>query len=108
MRLFEMAQLKEAIKFAEEGGQALHLHTFNSGHFLFRRYPVISHLFDMDKDRLVETARSLGVNVIKIEREGERGQHIDLCAGPLERAKKLAIIHPGQEHLGDNTFQKEK
>ncbi len=89
MKQFEMKEIREAQQFALEGGQALHLHNMNQGHPLFRRYPVIAHLFDQDKDRLIATARKLGVRVIKVGREGENGQHIDLCGKPLERAMIL-------------------
>jgi hypothetical protein len=88
MKQFEQRQIREAREYSIQGGQALHLHRFNQGHPLFRRYPVIAHLFDQNKERLVQTAKSLGVRVIKVEREGEDGQHIDLCGKPLERAQQ--------------------
>ena len=93
MKLFEMKQIREAITHSKYGGQALHVHTLNVGHRLFRRYPVIGHLFDMDKKRLQRTAVKLGVRVIKIEYEGTEKQHIDLCGKPFERARKEAIEH---------------
>jgi len=46
-----------------------------------------AHLFDQDKERLIATAKWLGVRVIKVEREGKSLQHIDLCGKPLQRAK---------------------
>jgi hypothetical protein len=90
MKLFEMMDLKEAIEYSMKGGQALHKHTFNSGHSLFAKYPEIAHLLDQDKTRLVATAHSLGVRVIKVDHEGQRGQHIDLCGKPFERACKIS------------------
>ncbi|MCB1714259.1 MAG: hypothetical protein KDK05_03895 [Candidatus Competibacteraceae bacterium] len=90
MKIFEMMDLQSAYQHAQEGGQALHLHTLNQGHRLFKRYPVIAHLLDQDVERLRKTAKSLGVRVIKIEHEGTRKQHIDLCGKPLERARELA------------------
>jgi hypothetical protein len=91
MKQFEEDQVREAKAHAVAGGQALHLHTFNDmGHPLFKRYSVIAHLFDQNKERLVKTARKLGVRVIVVEHEGEPGQHIDLCGKPLERAKAMA------------------
>lgn len=90
MKLFTQEQLYEAREFAGQGGQALHCHTFNVGHPLFARYPEIAHLFDQDKERLIKTARALGVRVIKVEHEGEANQHIDLCGKPFERAKAQA------------------
>ena len=86
MKRFEMKQIFEAKEYSKQGGQALHVHNINSGHRLFKRYPVIGHLFDADKTRLIATARRLGVRVIKVEREGEEGQHIDLCGKPFEGA----------------------
>lgn len=89
IKKFDMRQLKEAISYAADGGQALHVHTLNSGHFLFRRYPVIGHLFDQDRERLVYLAGRLGVRVIKVERGGTPKQHIDLCGKTFERAVEL-------------------
>jgi len=82
-----MNDVTAAMDYADQGGHALHLHTLTSGHPLIRRYPVIAHLIDNDAVRLEKTARRLGVRVIKIERKGVRGQHIDLCGKPLEKAK---------------------
>jgi hypothetical protein len=91
LKLFEMRQLREAIEYSSQGGQALHVHTISSGHWLFKRYPVIGHLFDQDRKRLIYLAGRLGVNVIKIEREGTPKQHIDLCGRPFELARQIAI-----------------
>jgi hypothetical protein len=44
---------------------------------------------------LVATARSLGVKIILVERDGEDSQHVDLCAGPLRNAVALARERPG-------------
>jgi len=86
MKVFQMREMREAIRFACEGGQAIHLHNINHGHPLFARYPQIAHLFDQNKSRLISTARKLGVRVIKVEYDGKEAQHIDLCGKPLERA----------------------
>lgn len=86
MRTFEMREIREAKEYAKRGGQSLHLHNLTAGHPLFRRYKTIAHLFDADKERLVKTAKALGVKVIKVERENEDGQHIDLCGRPLTKA----------------------
>src|SRR3990172_9962110 len=93
MKRFEMKQIFEAKAYSKQGGQALHIHNMNIGHPMFKRYPVIAHLFDADKTRLIATAKRLGVRVIKIGREGEDGQHIDLCGKPFERACKEAVEH---------------
>ena len=93
MKKFLQYQIREAIKYSEKGGQALHLHKIivnkktapkcfvrdvNAG-------KCIAHLFDMDLKRLIKTAKSVGVRVIKIDREGTDSQHIDFCGKPLER-----------------------
>jgi hypothetical protein len=95
MRQFAQRQLREALAYAQADGQALHI---MSGSFAYLRADTpncfkgrreIAHLFDLDRERLVRTARRLGVQVIKVEREGTPKQHIDLCGRPLERAKEL-------------------
>jgi hypothetical protein len=91
MKQFSMMEQRKAIEHAASGGQALHLHTLNQGHPLFEKYPVIAHLFDQDIKRLQQTAYKLGVRVIKVERAGEPGQHVDLCGEPMERAKEMCM-----------------
>lgn len=90
-----MKELREAVEYAKNGGQALHLHTLNNGHPLFARYPEIAHLFDQDLARLRNTATRLGVKVVTIERVGEPAQHVELCGRPLT----LAVHECGQEML---------
>lgn len=96
MRRFEIRQIRESVEFALAGGQALHVWTPSpewksrpSVPLVFRRANLWAHLFDQDAERLVTTARQLGVKVIALERRGTRHQHIDLCGKPLERALKL-------------------
>ena len=91
MKLFSEREQREAIAFAMLGGQALHevgkWATARPGcPQVFKSGTGIAHLFDQNLDRLVLTARGLGVRVIKVERPGKEGQHIDLCAKPLEKA----------------------
>lgn len=45
-----------------------------------------AHLFCEDTEQLEKKARALGVRAIKVSRRGRRGQHIDLCGRPLEKA----------------------
>ena len=90
MKIFQMEEVFEAYEHAKDGGQALHLHTINQGHPLFRRYPVIAHLFDQNLDRLILTAKRLGIRVVKVEYPGSHRQHVDLCGKPLERAVAMA------------------
>lgn len=92
-----MRQLAEAEAFAAGGGQALHLHNVivdrSKAPSCFVRAvdrgEDIAHLFDQDHERLVATAKKLGVRVIQIEYMGQPRQHIDLCGGPLKKALAL-------------------
>jgi hypothetical protein len=91
VKFFEQRELKAAFLHAEQGGQALHL--CRSAQFVgpsapacFKRSKQFAHLIDHDVDRLMATARRLGVRVVKVERGGRPGQHVDLCGKPLERA----------------------
>jgi hypothetical protein len=95
IKLFQHNEAEAAMDFADNGGQALHLwkpfaRDWPEAPFCFKRSASEwGHLCDMDVDRLVSTARSLGVVVIVVSRRGMRGQHIDLCGGPLRKAKEL-------------------
>jgi hypothetical protein len=86
-------QLWQALADAKQGKQALFLHRWIGGPHVpppFQGSKLIGKLFDMDKKRLVETARHLGIRVIKIDRLNQVGQHIDLVGRPLEMALQLA------------------
>lgn len=85
---------KEAKEWARTGGQALFIPGFVCGSlsptprvFKGKRY---GYLLDTDRARLVATAKKLGVNVIKVDRLGVEGQHINLCGRPLLRAEQEA------------------
>lgn len=92
MRVYYTLEVEEAVAFATAGGQALHLHriVFPTSPPCFRqavaRGEPIAHLFDQDRDRLLATARKLGVRVLVVDRDGTDRQHVDLCAGPLKKA----------------------
>lgn len=76
MKQFEKHQLREALSYAMDGGQALHVYTSDSG-----------FLYDQDKFRLKHLARRLGVhNPIKIEGGGRRNQHVELSGRSFARA----------------------
>jgi hypothetical protein len=94
MKEFSKRQLREALAYSNEGGQALHLHNVIANP---KRAPAcfkrdirkgfqIAHLFDCDRKRLIATVKMFGVTKIKVEREGEPSQHIDLCGTPLSKA----------------------
>lgn len=93
MKIFhDVSGARAAMDFAAAGGQALHV--FDSTwatrvrplRGAFRIYGVYAHLMDNDRDRLIKTARMLGVRKIVVDRVGRRGQHVDLCGAPLNRA----------------------
>lgn len=94
MKHFPMQEIEEAQGYAALGGQALHTHRIivnrrTAPRCFLREVDAgrdIAHLFDRDVDRLKETALKLGVNIIVVEREGQLGQHIDLCGAPLRKA----------------------
>lgn len=93
MKLFKQREVREAIAYAQAGGQALHLFKAMPNMpapRVFGAYPLWGHLIDYDEARLVETARRLGVRKIVVGRKGRRGQHVDLCGAPLERAIREA------------------
>lgn len=103
--MFQQRELREAITYASEGGQALHLHVFLGPRApnCFKRDIAagkqIAHLFDHDHRRLVETVKQLGVNVVRVERIGTPRQHVDLCGRPLEKALTLC-----QSNVGGNQW----
>lgn len=102
MKFFAQKDLKQAYLHAEAGGQSLHL--CRSAQFVtsdapacFKRSKQFAHLIDHDVDRLIATARRLGVRAIKVERGGRSGQHIDICLRPLEKA--LSECHQPEFNL---------
>ena len=92
MKLFEERQLQQAYDHTKGGGQALHLFSepgfYPGAPKCFKRSREAAHLFDYNIGRLIATAKRLGVRVIRIGHKGQRGQHIDLCGKPLQRAKE--------------------
>lgn len=44
-----------------------------------------AHLFGDDADELVKVAKIFGVRRPFVHRRGLKGQHVDLCGGPLDR-----------------------
>ena len=98
MKVFQQDQVKEAKAYALAGGQALHLHRIIVDRSRAPRCFVsaidrgedIAHLFDQDAQRLIATAKKLGVKVILVEHPGTPRQHIDLCGIPLRKARSIA------------------
>jgi hypothetical protein len=95
MKVFKQKELKDAFAYAdEEKGQALHVYTpteamkrkHNLPKCFKKNDDLWAHLMDNDTDRLIRTAKQLGVSIVKVEREGRQGQHVDLCGAPLIKA----------------------
>ena len=89
MKIFKSKHIFDAYDYVENGGVALHLfggYPDPKTPLCFLKTKVWGHLLDNDKNRLIKTAKELGVKKIKVSREGIRGQHIDLCGKPLQEA----------------------
>lgn len=97
MKRFKTMEVEEAVAYAASGGQALHCHRIipdrNKAPQCFVRAvdrgEEIAHLFDLDTQRLKETAKRLGVRVVFIDKAGTPGQHLDLCGAPLKKAMAM-------------------
>lgn len=99
--LHRFENIREAMDYAEAGGLALHVwqpprrdgeSTWPGERVprCFRRSRRWAHLFCRNETRLVDFALSVGVKRLRVGKRGERGQHVDLCGRPLERAVELA------------------
>lgn len=93
MKAFSWRYVEQAVRYAHNGGQGLHLHRFIMSPNAPRCFTAavnrgepIAHLFDLNTERLVRTARQLGVKVIFIDKDETPQQHIDLCGRPLSLA----------------------
>ena len=95
MRQFEKRQVREAIAYARDGGQALHVYPgikSMPAPRSFHKSVLWAHLFDQDGSRLRATARQLGVRRIVVDQEKTEKQHVDLCGKVLERAIEMASV----------------
>lgn len=98
MKVFSWLEIHEATAHAEAGHRALHLHDIipypERAPRCFvqavKRGEPIAHLYDMDKPRLIEAAKQFGINIVVVEYEGTKYQHVDFCGGPL---RKLLVEH---------------
>lgn len=98
MKLFDSRRgnwkaIREAKEYAEKGYQALHIWEpkglkkgWPNTPKCFRESDFWGHLIDQDEERLIATARKLGVKNIKVCKKGTNEQHIDLCKTPLRKA----------------------
>ena len=98
MKLFKEHDLLAAFEHAESGGQALHMFSgagfYPGAPHCFKKARLTAHLIDMDIARLKATAGRLGVRCIVVGRKGVRGQHVDLCGRPLQRAIAMCEEDP--------------
>ena len=95
--LFPGLRTQAAIDAIMAGGQVLEewdkSYTYGPGAPTCFRGKNFVKLYDNDTDRLMATARRLGVRVIHVDRRGEPGaQHIDLVGQPMRRAIREAIL----------------
>jgi hypothetical protein len=89
MKIFLQREILAAYAHAKAGGQAIHLcdaaFVGPGAPLCFRGKP-FAHLFDQDLDRLLKTAKSLGVRVLVPQHVESHRQHIDLTGKPLKQA----------------------
>lgn len=92
MIVFFPGKMSEAmIAYVAGGGQAIE--KWEASYTLMqKRTPLcfrgkeFCKLYDADELRLIATARRLGVRVVKVDRRGDKYQHVDLIGGPMLRA----------------------
>lgn len=89
--LFRSQDILKTRNHVEAGGIALHVWRGKCHHakpICFTDGELWGHLLDMDEERLIATARRLGVQRIHVSNKGKATQHIDLCKGPLGKAMR--------------------
>lgn len=90
MKTFGEKEIKDALDYAEGGGQALHIFknpaVYPGAPACFRMAKVAAHLLDRDLTRPKATAAGLGVQRIIVFYAGQRYQHVDICGRPLAQA----------------------
>jgi len=94
LKQFGTKQLVEAIAWAKEGHEALHV--YRPGQLqpsrldAFNNSATWGHLFCQDREALIIAARHFGVQRVVIHHQGSDRQHVDLCGRPLELAIRMA------------------
>lgn len=78
MTLFARRNVLAAYRHAEAGGQAVYMRRNKTADRAW--------LIDHDVERLMATARRLGVRSVQVSRAFLPGQYIALTGGPLDRA----------------------
>lgn len=90
-QVFQPNEIHEARAHAQAGGIAIHLHKIVFPHSpqcfrqAVKRGEYIAHVFGQDAEELRALARSLGIKVVFIDKEGTPSQHLDCCGAPLKR-----------------------
>jgi hypothetical protein len=96
MKLFNYRDRQGYVAYAASGGQSLSLWPGSIADAIptapkcFKGLEEFGKIHDQDAARLTATAKRLGIRVVYIDRRGTPEQHIDLCRGPLEKAKAEA------------------
>ena len=96
MKMFSQKHLTQALLYARNGGQALHVCKTDTLPALatppsFRGAKEFAHLIDLDRARLIQTARSIGVRNIVVDRDETDCQHIDIWGKPLSLARSMCF-----------------
>lgn len=91
----EFNDMFDAAEYAERGGVGLFCHEWTGGTEApkpFRGTKIIGKLFSRNRNILLALGTRFGVKVIKVDRPGQRFQHIDLVGVPLNRAREAAAV----------------
>ena len=103
LKFFPARAVREAYAYSLAGGVALHdnplAQHWPGAPACFKRSPRAGHLMDQDKERLIANARRFGVRKIVVSAKGTKGQHVDLCGKPYERALAECVDEPAQKEL---------
>lgn len=90
MTIFPTDHERDALAFADAGGQALHVLGVSPG-----------RLYDHDLGRLVGTARRLGMTGVHVHRTGTQRQHVVVIGLPLIKATMAANTVPAGTTIVD-------
>lgn len=82
MTLYATGQVTDAYRNAQQGGQSLYLCRKRDGD------PQTGWLIDHQIERLMSTARQLGIRKVRVHRPNSIGQFVVLTGHWLERAKQ--------------------
>lgn len=97
LKTFEYRDFENIVKHTEAGGLAFSVWPgsyadHDKAPRCFRGLAEYGKVYGKDAFDLEALAKKLGVKVVVIDRRGQVNQHIDICRGPFERAKKLFKI----------------